>query len=238
MGLTIHYSLRTDARDPLEVRRLVEAIRSRAMELPFQSFGEIVDLARDADDVQKIEQNQPHRWLFIQASQWIKHDEQMLNVSPRRLIAFTTTPGDGCEQANFGLCLYPTMLEVHDGLRIQTNLSGWSWHSFCKTQYASNPEVGGVENFLRCHLSVIRLLDHARELGILGEVSDEGGYWEKRDINAIAQTVGEWNTMIAGIAGQLKDQIGSNQVQSEITKFPNFEHLEAKGRAGEAEKET
>jgi hypothetical protein len=57
----------------------------------------------------------------------------------------------------------------------------WSWRSFCKTQYASNPQLGGVQGFLRCHLSVIRLLDAAQELGILGEVNDEGGYWERRD---------------------------------------------------------
>jgi hypothetical protein len=52
---------------------------------------------------------------------------------------------------------------------------GWSWGLFCKTQYASNPDLGGVESFVCCPLSVIRLLDYARELGILGEVSNEGG---------------------------------------------------------------
>ena len=41
-------------------------------------------------------------------------------------------------------------------------------------QYASNPDCGGVENFLRCHLAVVKLLDHAATLGILKEVSDEG----------------------------------------------------------------
>ena len=40
-----------------------------------------------------------------------------------------------------------------------TKLKGWRWHSFCKTQYASDPRCGGVENFLRCHLCVVKLLD-------------------------------------------------------------------------------
>ena len=116
--------------------------------------------------------------------------------------------------------------------RIRTGLSGWCWSSFCKTQYASNPDCGGVENFLRCHLSVVRLLDHAKSLGVLADVSDESDYWEHRDIKALVEEVGEWNTMIAGLAGQLRDLIGDN-VQSEIAKFPNFEHLEADGRADE-----
>ena len=37
--------------------------------------------------------------------------------------------------------------------------------------------------------------------------------------------------MIAGFAGQMKDWFG-DQFVAEITNFPDFEHLEAKGRAG------
>ena len=71
-----------------------------------------------------------------------------------------------------------------------------------------------------------------------GKFPTKAAIGKRRDIKSIAPMVGEWNKMIAGIGGQLKDQMGSNQVQSEITKFPNFEHLEAEGRAGEAEKES
>jgi hypothetical protein len=167
----------------------------------------------------------------------------IIDVSPTRLIAFTVMPAEGSEPANFGLCCYPATVQDHEGRKLRTHLSGWSWRSFCKTQYASNPELGGVENFLKCHLLLIRLLDHANELGLLGEVSDESNYWENRDAEALAKTVGEWNTMIAGFVGRMKDQLGGRldggpvgrEVQSEITKFPDFEHLEAKGRAGEDE---
>jgi len=85
-----------------------------------------------------------------------------------------------------------------------------------------------MENFLRCHLAVVKLLDHAKEFGLLKLVSDEGDYWEKRDIKALAQEVGDWNSMIAGWAGRFKDAFGDGVV-SEITNYPNFEHLEAKG---------
>ncbi len=111
--------------------------------------------------------------------------------------------------------------------------SGWCWQSFCKTQYASNPDLNGTENFLRCHLAVIRLLDHARDLNMLHSVSDEGGYWEKRDVKALVEEVTQWNAMIAGFVGTMKDMLGEagREVKSEITQFPDYEHLEAKGRA-------
>jgi len=35
--------------------------------------------------------------------------------------------------------------------------------------------------------------------------------------------------MMAGLVGQYKDLLGDEAV-AEITKYPNFEHLEAKGR--------
>ena len=61
-------------------------------------------------------------------------------------------------------------------------------------------------------------------------------YWEGRDVQALVKEVGEWNAMIAGLVGGMKDLLGTKDVKSEITKFPNFEHLEAEGRAGEAVK--
>jgi hypothetical protein len=73
------------------------------------------------------------------------------------------------------------------------------------------------------------MLDHAKQLGILASVSDEGDYWEKRDVKALAQEVGEWNEMIAAQAGQLKDLLG-DKVKAPITEFPDYEHLEARGR--------
>ena len=125
------------------------------------------------------------------------------------------------------------MIETEDGT-LSTGVSGWCWHSFCKTQFASNPSVGGVANFVRCHLSVIRLLDRPGA-GILESVTDEGGYWEKRDVKALVETVGQWNIGLAGIVGQFKDQF-PGQIIAPITEFPDFEHLEADGRKREEDR--
>lgn len=235
MGLTIHYSLSSKSRSVRNVRSQVEELRQRALDLPFQSVTELVELEGDNCDWQALSDSDPNRWMLIQAGQYIEKNGRHYSVSPQHLVAFTANPGDGCEAVNIGLCLYPSTLEVEETggrKRIRTGLGGWSWQSFCKTQYASNPEFGGVENFLRCHLSTIRLLDQASTLGILDEVVDEGGYWEQRDVKAITEEVGSWNSMIAAWVGEFKDLVG-NDCEAEITKFPNFEHLEADGRIPE-----
>lgn len=48
-------------------------------------------------------------------------------------------------------------------------------------------------------------------------------------MKALVSVVGDWNSMLAGWAGRLKDAFG-NKIESNIANFPNFEHLEAKGR--------
>jgi DNA-binding XRE family transcriptional regulator len=228
MGLTIHWSLQAKANSPQKACQLIEKLRQKALDLPFEQVGDIVEVSGDTADFKELDRDDPNLWLLIQAAQYIERHGQFCRVTPTHVIAFSALPGQGSEPANFGLAVYPKTIEVA-GKKIRTNLGDWSWSSFCKTQYASNPECGGVENFLRCHLAVVKLLDHAKEIGILGDVSDEGDYFEKRDIEALAKEVGDWNTMIAGFAGRLMDELGE-KVTSEIAKFPNFEHLEARGR--------
>ena len=78
---------------------------------------------------------------------------------------------------------------------------------------------------------MIALLDAAAQLDKVSvEVSDEGDYYEKRDLKALAEEVGEWDAMIAAFAGQLKDALGGN-VSAPILNRPDFEHLEAAGHA-------
>ena len=117
-------------------------------------------MSGDAADFDTLDQDDPQRWLLIQAGQHLERDGLHYRVTPKQVMAFSTWPGE--------------------------------------------------------------------ELGLLKHVSDEGDYWEKRDIKALAQEVGDWNTMIAGWVGRFKDAFGEGVV-SEIAKYPNFEHLEAKG---------
>lgn len=236
MGLTIQYNLRARVRSPKRARELVARLRGRALDLPFEQVDELVELEGAQCDYQQYDQEDPKRWLLIQAGRFVgdpRHEGTSYQVAPLHVLAFTAWPGPGSEVANFGLCRFPATIEVEDRLGrkqvIRTRLSGWSWGSFCKTQYASNKDCGGLANFLRCHLSVIKMLDHAQSLGLLEYICDEGEFWEKRDIEALAREVGQWNQQLAWLAGKLKDWFGE-EVASPITNFPDFEHLEAKGR--------
>lgn len=230
MGLTIHYSLKSDTRSPNEARQLIEQLRRRALDLPFTEVGNVVELKGKACDHRNYQGNDDLRWLVIQAGQYVEVGGCHYQVKPKHVVAFSTYPGEGCEQANFGLALYPPAVFPRDpitgrGHKVDTGLKGWCWSSFCKTQYATQH---GLDHFVRCHLSVIRLLDHAKELGILANVSDEGDYWEKRDVKALASEVGDWNEGMAALVGKLKDLFGGD-ITAPITNFPDFEHLEARG---------
>jgi hypothetical protein len=135
---------------------------------------------------------------------------------------------------------------------VPTKLAGWQWSSFCKTQYASDPKCGGIPNFLRCHISVITLLDRMKKLpGLKVRLDDEGKYGpssysddpkegkptyrrHKGQYNpaALANEVGEWNEMVASCAGALSDMLAGSglDVKSPIKNFPNFEQLEFRGQ--------
>ena len=214
MGLTIHWELEFQGTVE-EAREKVEMMHDIASVMPFAEVKDIVYLKGDECDYLKVGRDHPHRWLLIQSrkSVEIEPGKRWRDVSATEIIAFATWPREGCEEANFGLCRYE-------------GFDGWFWHSFCKTQYAS--EVS-TEHFVKCHLLVVGLLDYAKKIGLVKDVSDEGGYWEKRDAKALAETVGEWNEMIAGLAGRLQRAFGKENLEAPILDYQNFEHLEQTG---------
>ncbi|RDJ34912.1 MAG: hypothetical protein DWQ19_08745 [Crenarchaeota archaeon] len=137
---------------------------------------------------------------------------------------------------------------------VPTKFSGWQWQSFCKTQYASNPACGGLANFLKCHISVITLLDRIAELPAMKvTIEDEGKYgpstysddWEEAyaegrqptyvwhpatyNVKTLTQEVGDYNELVASLGGLLKDKAGA-AVKSPIFDYQNFEQLEFKGQ--------
>jgi hypothetical protein len=187
MGLTIHYAFRTKTRSGRTARNLIEQLRVKALDLTFKLVGQVLEA--DRAEIESVGRDDPRSWLFTQATRYVRRPDHSYPVTPNHLVAFSTCPGDGCEEANFGLASYPSTIKV-DGKNIRTGLGGWSWSSFCKTVFAANPDVGGPANFLRCHLAIVNLLDFAESLGVLGEVHDEGEYWEKRDREALTAQVG------------------------------------------------
>jgi hypothetical protein len=247
MGLTIHYALGMPARTkPETVRARLESLRQYALTLGLAEVSEIREfVGQKACHFEFYRHLKgPDRdwfWFLIQAMRHVPDPRNRpsgnhsitYDAIPERVIGFRTQPGAGCEPANFGLVRLPATVVV-PGLAPISCPSGWHWGSFCKTQDAGSPEYGGVANFLRCHLTVVALLDEAKRLKLLRHVSDEGDYWEKRDIEALVREVGEWDEMIAATVGQLKDQFGPALV-APILQRQDFEHLEARGRASEGD---
>jgi hypothetical protein len=239
MGLTIHYGLKANGSEK-DARELVGRLHQEALDLPFASVGEVVEFEGAQADQSRCGHDHPHFNLLGGGRAWVRYDVRSSGsesstyrsaiVYPTHLIAFEALPGEGCESARFGLCRYAAFAQVGPTRRIRTGLDGWCWQTFCKTQYASNPECGGVENFLRCHLCIVALLDRAKALGCGLEVSDEGGFWVKRSVPDLVREVGQWNENIAGLFGALQSVAGAG-LEGEIQKFPNFEHLEAAGLA-------
>jgi hypothetical protein len=243
MGLTIHYQLAATG-DEAYARKLVEQLRQAALDLPLQHVGDLVEFRAEQCDYRKRADDDPYRWLLIQARSDIplpvtpaerrRGIRRDMEVVPRHVIAFETEPDDGCEPANFGLCQYPREVSHPQFGKLKTKLEGWSWHSFCKTHYASDPRCGGLPNFLRCHLGVVALLDDAKKLGILSNVDDEGAFWATRSLDRLTKEIGEQSAMLAGFLGVLKDAIGqapgAGAVEAPIADYPDFEHLEAEGQ--------
>ena len=233
MGLTIHWHFQ-GPQTKTEALAVIEKLRQRAMDLPFESVSGVVQFKGKKAQFGQ-DRDEPFRWLKIQAREtvWTKNGTSGWDCPAKEIIGFQILVTPGSEPMEVFLATYPKTIWVSDQCgerqRLRTNRQGWSGEAFCKTQYASNPKCGGVANFLRAHLSVIRMLDYAKELGILAGVSDEGEFWEKRDVKALAKEVGSWNTMIGAFVGAMDDAVGQ-KLDSPIKGFPGFEHLEAKGQ--------
>jgi hypothetical protein len=130
-------------------------------------------------------------------------------------LGFSLLPGDGCETALLAL-----MRRTDERGRCQD----WYWHWSCKTQYAS---VFGDRHLVACHTRLVRLLDHAIEIGVNVVVRDEAHYWETRDEARLIAEVRAMNRVVARLAGRLGDlSVAGGRVDAPIFRHPRFERLE------------
>ena len=150
---------------------------------------------------------------------------------------------------------YDTPRQFCEIRHVPTKLRGWTGQGFCKTEYASDPRCGGMPNFLRCHISVVTLLERIGRLpGVKVVIDDEGGFGENclsqdyeearaagrdptyvqhnghHNVDLLLQSIGESNAMLAATFGSMKDSLPAGQrLESPIMEYPNFEKLEFKG---------
>ena len=253
MGLTIHFSLSLPAKTTApDVRQKLGALRQVCLDLPFQEVGEMLEFKGEECDFKRRTQDDPLRWFLCQSDTMVhyKYDHSgkpvlahagengsyCRDVLPEHIIGFSTYPGNGCEEANVGLSRFPQTITVENTRTCKNHRlpvedgGGWQWHSFCKTQFANEH---GLEHFLRCHLSVVAMLDAAKRLGFEVTVNDEGHYRDKRDVHALIKEIGSWDQLLAGFGGALKDAAGESgmTIESPIFNRKDFEQLEMQGQA-------
>ena len=230
MGLTIHYELKAPDRPMERIREL----HRRALEMDFEEVSGVFHLVGDACEAERYgnDEESPVFWLLIQAGLSVEiSEDRSLHTEPLEVIAFSTWPGEGCEDANLGLCRYPPAVEFSGRPYPTGKGEGWHWSSFCKTQYANRY---GLQHFLRCHKLPIRLLGEAKEIGILSYVGDEGGYWEKRSDEDLVREIGEWDAWIAYQGKVLKDHMEASGYDRDVLRTQmegrmDLERLEAEG---------
>ena len=244
MGPTVCYEMSVPANVvQSDAADLVVRLRERALELPFGAVSDLVRLTEPEvaalprlrgfaferlEDVAHLTAVFTREELYARliGAERFRCDEndvyECITVPPdvsTIAYGFAIAVGPGCEPAALGAL----QVTLPDGAT-----SSWEWHCFCKTQYAS---VHGDENMLRCHRSLIALLDSAATLGFALQVTDESGYWESRDSEQLTAAVQRMNQLLARVAGTFTDAarnagLDSRGIDAEIFRHPDFERLE------------
>ncbi len=251
MGLTVNYDWKIKA-DLRAARRLIARFHAMALKLPFDEVTEIRE--QDPPDGQAV--FRPYNHSFRQGSIYLSRKrsdgkEEVVDV-PALHAMFFYVRVEGGESASIGLASHPPVV-VHREDVIERNKDGkergrlfgqgdpiefptrrrgyYSWHSFCKTQYAGNPKLGGEANFLKAHLSLIELLDQIKATDAKVSIRDDSRYARHRDVNRLLSSLRDWNAIVANVVGRLGDMLGdkSGSILAPIKERPDFEHLEAKG---------
>jgi len=215
MGLTIHYTIEFSGTTK-QLQKKLEEFRRICIDFPFENVGERVNTVKITEEIIKIYErlskkvNYPNnnkenlsmrdsilKELGTSTSQMVELGEG----KPTTIVSLDLFPGEGCESMNLSF-------QRRDGIFVCS--------SFCKTQYA--------EEFVKCHLLIIKLLDLLKEKGFEVEVVDEGGYWETRDLKVLAKNLNESTSSIMAIGGLIKSgakQLGMT-VESAVDDCENY----------------
>lgn len=250
MGLTIHYNWKTKA-DARTARRLVAKFRTLALKLPFDSVSEIYEQdPPDGKTAFRLYDHDFRRGDLYLSRKRADGETEVVHVPATHAIFFNVYV-KGAETAAIGLASHPpvvlhreevirrgkdgvreTLIGQGDPIEFPTRRRGYySWQSFCKTQYAGNPKLGGEANFRKAHLTLIELLDQIEAVGPKVRIHDDSRYAKHRNVDRLLRQLREWDAVIARFVGRLSDALGdaAGSTLAPIKDRPDFEHLEFKG---------
>jgi hypothetical protein len=251
MGLTIYYSLKTKA-TPDAARGIVARMHQAISKLPWDKVSQVFEI--DPPDGKYTFQTQEadHFKFGAEYLNRTRADgEKELVEVPSLHVMFFAASVEGAESARFGLASHPPVVVHHedviehdadgsttvhrakgDAIEVPTRLRGmYSWQDFCKTQYASNPKLGGEDNFLRAHLSLFGAIDICNRLGLRTSIRDDARYYRHGDVQKLLESLRWHNELVAGFVGKLSDALGNTDggIVAPIKDHTDFEHLEARG---------
>lgn len=258
MGLSIYYRLKAKV-DADGARRLVERMRESIAALPFDGVSDVFEIdPPDGKYVFDRWESGPGEYTaggYRPGALYLDHkradgEVEMVEVRSQHVIGFCATVA-GSEAATFGLASHPPVVvhresvitriegggKTHQigagaAVEFQTRLRGYySWWQAVKTQYASDPKLGGESNFLRAHQLIFRAIDECKRIGVHTHIHDDANYWRDRDDAKLLAEVRKWNELIAGFAGRLSDAMPPGAIVAPIKDRSDFEHIEAKGAA-------
>jgi hypothetical protein len=251
MGLTVYYDWKARF-DQTAARRMIRRFRTLALKLPFDEVSEIFEQDAPAGKTTFRAYEGPFREGTLYLSRKRADGEDELVQVPAQHAMYFVVRVEGSESASIGLASHPAVvlhredviernddgrecgrvIGAGDPIEFPTRRRGcYSWHSFCKTQYAGHPKLGGEANFLKAHLSLIELLDQIKQSGVNVRMRDDSRYVKHRDVNRLLRSLRSWDAIVANIVGSLSDAIGdqAGSLVAPIKDRPDFEHLEAKG---------
>jgi hypothetical protein len=228
MGLHLCYELALSPEISEEaVTALLEQLWKSAQQLRFHTMSPMFRFRAGECEPGAPGTGNQFEWLFKVFAQEAAADspdpDHPRFVRADLAIGFVVHPGARCEAAAFGLARFPETVIAHPGDQpVETR--GWHWHAVCKTQYAS---VVSDDHLIRCHLTLVELLEEAERLGFGVTVRDETHYWETRDTRRLIEEVHAMNRIVAALAGRLGDRLpDSLRLGGSIVEHPRFEHLE------------
>lgn len=250
MGLSVNYSLSLPGDPPLdEVEARVRALHARCGELPLfwmtrveSLSGESLRRAREkgyvwgaSDDVAIHVDGNGHAKLASDRERPTRYP----SYDATTVVSFIWRPSPGTETGGLGVARSAMSITVPNAkspaieprtLAIPYARSPWRGRDSIKTQYSGQARFGGIDHFLKSHLTVVAALDAARDEGFELDVFDDGGYFEHRDVDALLAELDRWNHLVARVAGGFIDALRGRvdgTIAAPIAARADFERVEA-----------
>ncbi len=235
MGLTIHYTIEFQG-TARQLQTKLEQIKSACLDLSFEEVGEVkyVKITRDHIKIFKwlqvmlsypnngrdnlkmrdliMDMLSVQTWQMIELGIWHHEGNRSRQEhKPTTIVSLALWPGEGCESCD---------------LNFYKRGKVFVCHSFCKKQYATH--------FVGCHLLVIKLLDMLEETGFKLDVSDEGSYWETRDLSVLGKNINDYTVLVSGVFDSLKQACDESEqnlsVESPIEHCKNLVAVRTKSQ--------